>query len=63
MSDFKEIVEEKRPSIMVATPMYGGMCTGHYLNGILVVDRTDETGQCPGVLRIHDERESDHTCP
>ena len=35
MSDFKEIVEEKRPSIMVATPMYGGMCTGHYLNGIL----------------------------
>jgi hypothetical protein len=20
---------------MVATPMYGGMCTGHYLNGIL----------------------------
>ena len=27
--------EEKRPSIMVATPMYGGMCTGHYLNGIL----------------------------
>ena len=35
MSDFKEAVEERRPSIMVATPMYGGMCTGHYLNGIL----------------------------
>jgi len=37
MSDMKEAVqdEQKRPSIMVATPMYGGMCTGHYLNGIL----------------------------
>ena len=26
----------KRPSIMVATPMYGGMCTGHYVQGLLM---------------------------
>ena len=29
-------VEQKRPSIMIATPMYGGMCTGHYVRGLLV---------------------------
>lgn len=27
---------EKRPSIMIATPMYGGMCTGHYVQGLLL---------------------------
>jgi hypothetical protein len=27
--------EEKKPSIMIATPMYGGMCTGHYVAGLL----------------------------
>lgn len=26
---------EKAPSIMVATPMYGGMCTGHYVQGLM----------------------------
>lgn len=26
----------KRPSIMIATPMYGGMCTGHYVQGLLM---------------------------
>ena len=29
-------VKTKRPSIMVATPMYGGMCTGHYVMGMLL---------------------------
>lgn len=29
-------VETKRPSLMVATPMYGGMCTGHYVQGLLM---------------------------
>lgn len=24
-----------RPSLMIATPMYGGMCTGHYVGGLL----------------------------
>jgi GT2 family glycosyltransferase len=24
-----------KPSIMIATPMYGGMCTGHYVSGLL----------------------------
>lgn len=24
-----------RPSLMIATPMYGGMCTGHYVSGLL----------------------------
>ena len=25
----------KKPSLMIATPMYGGMCTGHYVAGLL----------------------------
>ena len=28
--------ETKRPSLMIATPMYGGMCTGHYVQGLLM---------------------------
>lgn len=28
-------VDQKRPSIMIATPMYGGMCTGTYVQGLL----------------------------
>lgn len=28
-------VEQKRPSLMIATPMYGGMCTGLYTMGLL----------------------------
>ena len=27
--------QQGRPSIMIATPMYGGMCTGHYVSGLL----------------------------
>jgi len=27
--------EEKKPSMMIATPMYGGMCTGPYVAGLL----------------------------
>ena len=27
--------EPHRPSIMIATPMYGGMCTGHYTQGLI----------------------------
>lgn len=30
------MTEQKRPSIMIATPMYGGMCTGHYVQGLLL---------------------------
>ena len=29
-------VEPKKPTLMVATPMYGGMCTGHYVMGLLM---------------------------
>jgi hypothetical protein len=29
------MTEEKKPSLMIATPMYGGMCTGHYVSGLL----------------------------
>jgi hypothetical protein len=29
------MTEEKRPKIMIATPMYGGMCTGTYVLGLL----------------------------
>jgi len=28
-------VATKRPSLMIATPMYGGMCTGAYVQGLL----------------------------
>jgi hypothetical protein len=28
--------EIKRPSLMIATPMYGGMCTGSYVQGLLM---------------------------
>ena len=34
------MTEEKRPSIMIATPMYGGMCTGHYVQGLLMTMNT-----------------------
>ena len=27
--------QEGRPSLMIATPMYGGMCTGNYVAGLL----------------------------
>jgi len=29
------MTEETKPSLMIATPMYGGMCAGHYVNGLL----------------------------
>ena len=35
MTQENQTPQEKRPSIMVATPMYGGMCTGHYVAGLL----------------------------
>lgn len=30
---------ERRPSLMIATPMYGGMCTGTYVQGLLFTMR------------------------
>lgn len=34
--EIKVSVEEvKKPTIMIATPMYGGMCTGGYVHGLL----------------------------
>jgi hypothetical protein len=32
--------ERKRPTIMIATPMYGGMCSGMYVQGLLFTIRT-----------------------
>lgn len=29
------MTEQKKPSLMIATPMYGGMCTGPYVVGLL----------------------------
>lgn len=29
------MTEERKPSIMIATPMYGGMCAGAYVQGLL----------------------------
>lgn len=31
----EDIKTEARPKLLIATPMYGGMCTGHYMAGIL----------------------------
>ena len=28
-------IDKKRPSLMIATPMYGGMCTGQFMVGVL----------------------------
>jgi len=39
--------EQKRPTMMVATPMYGGMCTGHYLNGILSLSKRMQEVRVP----------------
>ena len=40
MSDeFKVKPAEKRPSVMIATPMYGGMCTAPYVQGLLFTMR------------------------
>ena len=33
--EFKVKPVEQRPRIMIATPMYGGMCTGSYVQGLL----------------------------
>ena len=35
MSDEYKVTPSKRPSLMIATPMYGGMCTGAYVQGLL----------------------------
>jgi len=35
MTQENQTPQEKRPSIMIATPMYGGMCTGNYVAGLL----------------------------
>jgi len=37
--------EYVKPSLMIATPMYGGMCTGHYVHGLLgAVSRMRDLG-------------------
>ena len=28
-------IDKNRPTLMIATPMYGGMCTGHFMVGVL----------------------------
>lgn len=33
--EVKPVDPEKKPTILIATPMYGGMCTGHYVMGLL----------------------------
>lgn len=35
----KPVAEKKRPSLMIATPMYGGMCAGPYVQGLLFTVR------------------------
>lgn len=48
--------EEKRPSIMVATPMYGGMCTGSYVQGLLMTtQRMREVGMNMAWCQIMNE--------
>lgn len=35
MTDEIKVPVRERPRIMIATPMYGGMCTGHYTRSLL----------------------------
>jgi len=35
MSDEFKVGVGKRPTVMIATPMYGGMCSGAYVSGLL----------------------------
>ncbi len=35
MVDEFKVTPSKRPTLMIATPMYGGMCTGAYVQGLL----------------------------
>lgn len=35
MTDEIKVPVRERPTIMIATPMYGGMCTGHYTRSLL----------------------------
>lgn len=35
MTDEIKVTPTKRPKVMIATPMYGGMCTGAYVQGLL----------------------------
>ena len=43
--EFKVKPVEQRPRIMIATPMYGGMCTGAYVQGLLfTIRRMQEAG-------------------
>jgi hypothetical protein len=39
-------MDDKRPSIMIATPMYGGMCTGGYALSLLGAWKTLTQLQC-----------------
>lgn len=36
MTDEIKVAVRERPSIMIATPMYGGMCTGHFTRSMLL---------------------------
>lgn len=54
--EFKVKPSIKRPSIMVATPMYGGMCTGHYVQGLLMTtQRMREVGMNMAWCQIMNE--------
>lgn len=48
--------EVKRPSIMIATPMYGGMCAGAYVHGLLTtMQKMRELGVAVGWCQITNE--------
>lgn len=45
MSDEIKVKPAKRPKLMIATPMYGGMCSGAYVQGLLfTVRKMQEVG-------------------
>ena len=48
--------EAKRPSIMIATPMYGGMCAGAYVQGLLeTMSKMRELGVNVGWCQLTNE--------
>lgn len=56
MTDEIKVAVKQRPSIMIATPMYGGMCTGMYVLGLLnTMNKMRELGVQVGWAHLTNE--------
>jgi len=54
--EIKVAVEPARPTLMIATPMYGGMCTGSYVSGLMAtINKMREVGVATFWVQISNE--------